>query len=99
MTSYEQMRTEDRRLVILLLLAESDGYCCNEFLLQRLLEQRGHMISDDRLRTDLGWLREQGLLTIKEIEGTQIATINRRGVEASEGRSTIAGITRPRPGG
>lgn len=98
MKNYEQALAEDRRLVILLILAASDGYRCNEFLLQTLLEQRGHMVSDDRLRTDLGWLEEQGLVTVKDIEGTQIATVNRRGVEVSEGRSAVPGIKRPRPG-
>src|SRR5579872_700927 len=98
MSSFEKWQTEDRRLVILLLLAASEGYCSNEFLLQTLLEQRGHVVSDDRVRTDLSWLQEQGLLTVKEVGETQIATINRRGIEVSEGRATVTGVKRPRPG-
>lgn len=99
MKSYEQALGEDRRLVILLILAASDGYRCNEFLLQTLLEQRGHTVSDDRLRTDLDWLQEQSLLHVEEIAGTRIATATRRGVEVSEGRITTTGVKRPRPGG
>lgn len=98
MSNFDKWQTEDRRLVILLMLAASDGYRCNEFLLQTLLEQRGHFVSDDRLRTDLRWLEEQGLLATEELAGTMIATINRRGVEVSEGRASVPGIKRPRPG-
>src|SRR5690348_2943918 len=98
MKDYAQVQAEDRRLAILLILAESGGYRCNEFLLQTLLEQRGHVVSDDRLRTDLGWLEEQGLLKTEILGEAMIATANRRGVEVSEGRVTVAGVKRPRPG-
>lgn len=98
MKSYEQALAEDRRLVILLILAVSAGYSCNEFLLQTLLEQRGHIVSDDRIRSDLDWLQEQGLVKVEEIADTRIATINRRGIEVSEGRVTASGVKRPRPG-
>ena len=54
--------TEDRRLVVLRVLAESSGYTANEFILQQMLEQFGHVVSIDRVRTDLAWLQEQQML-------------------------------------
>lgn len=99
MSSYEQVKTEDRRLVILLLLKESDGYRCNEFLLNDLLNERGHAVSQDRVRSDLDWLQEQGLLKVQDIHDTRIATINQRGVDVAGGRITVSGVKRPRAGG
>jgi len=98
MSSFDKWQTEDRRLVILIILAKSEGYCCNEILMEQLLEQRGHVVSSDRLRTDLGWLQEQGLIKVKDIEDMQIATVNRRGIEVSQGRVEVAGVKRPLPG-
>ncbi len=99
MSGYEKFQTEDRRLVILRILAESDGYRCNEYLLKQLLEVQGHAVSKDRLRTDLGWLQEQGLLKeLKQIGETTVATLNDRGLDVSNGLTTVAGVKRPAAG-
>ncbi len=98
MNPYEQFQTEDRRLTLLLILSQSEGYRCNEFLLQTLLDQRGHMVSLDRLRADAGWLEEQGLVTGTEIAGTGIVELTARGFDVADGRAAVPGIKRRRPG-
>lgn len=97
-SAYERFQTEDRRLMILMILADSDGYACNEYLLRQILEVQGHAVSKDRLRTDLGWLQEQGFIKVKLIGETDIATINDRGVDVSKGRTIVAGVKRPGAG-
>ena len=60
---------------------------------------RGHDVSQDRVRSDLDWLQEQGLLTVRDIQDSRVATINGRGVDVSAGRTKLTGVKRPRPGG
>ncbi len=88
--------TEDRRLVVLRVLAESSGYTANEFILQQMLEQFGHVVSIDRVRTDLAWLQEQQMLTISDVADVQIAHITARGQDVAAGRTVVPGIKRPR---
>ena len=88
--------TEDRRLVVLRVLAESAGYTANEYILQQMLEQFGHVVSIDRVRTDLAWLQEQQMLTISDVADVQIARITARGQDVAAGRTVAPGIKRPR---
>ena len=87
--------TEDRRLVVLRVLAESGGYTANEFILQQMLEQFGHVVSIDRVRTDLAWLQEQQMLTISDVADVQIARITARGQDVAAGRTVVPGVKRP----
>lgn len=89
---------EDRRLVYLRVLLESPGYAANEFLLQTMVERFGHAASADLVRTDLAWLQEQQLLTVADVGGVQIATLNTRGEDVARGRTTVPGVKRPRAG-
>jgi hypothetical protein len=96
--SYQQHITEDRRLSILLLLAESTGYEANEELLRTLLAQVfAHVVSIDRLRTDIDWLSEQGLVRHRAAGGLRIARLTTRGGDVAAGRATVTGVQRPRP--
>ena len=88
--------TEDRRLVVLRVLAESAGYTANEYILQQMLEQFGHVASIDRIRADLAWLHEQQLLTVSQVADVQIARITARGQDVAAGRTVVPGIKRPR---
>jgi hypothetical protein len=52
--SFQQTLTEDRRLSLLLVLAETPGYRANAFLLRAALaEIYGHSASIDQVKTDL----------------------------------------------
>ena len=89
---------EDRRLVILRVLLESAAFTANEYILQRMLESFGHVVSQDRLRTELAWLREQDLVTVDVAGGVHIAKLTSRGDDVAHGRTTQPGVKRPRAG-
>jgi hypothetical protein len=58
----------------------------------------GHKCSRDIVRTELTWLKEQGLITIEIVgESTYVATITERGVDVASGAATIPGVKRPGP--
>src|SRR3990167_3678355 len=89
---------EDRRLVILRVLLESAAYTANEFLLHSMVERLGHVVSTDRIHTDLAWLHEQGLISVDDVAGVRIARLLARGEDAARGRATGPGVKRPRGG-
>lgn len=89
---------EDRRLVILRVLLESAAFTANEFILQRMLEALGHVVSIDRVRSDMAWLSEQGLITVDTVGGVQIAKLTGRGDDVANGRAVQPGVKRPRAG-
>ena len=82
----------DRRLRILVFVNSSTGRTINSAVLQDLLEQTGHIISADLLRTELAWLEEQGLLLRHEFDDLIVVKITERGVDAACGRTIIPGI-------
>jgi len=98
MKTLEQTFTEDRRLVILRILLESDGYRANEFILQSMLERFGHTISADLVRTELAWLAEQGLIAVDVVADVRIGQLLGRGEDAARGRVEVPGVKRPRAG-
>lgn len=97
MSTYAQHIEEDRRLTILLLLKEAAGYEANQFLLQSALDGFGHVVSMDRLRADLAWLAEQGLVSVTCIATVEIAKLTGRGLDVAQGRAAHPGVKRPRP--
>lgn len=99
MMTFAELLTEDMRLVVLKALAEDAGYEHNENILQTILDQFGHRISRDRLRTELAWLEEQGLVQVREVMDCRIAALTGRGADVAAGAATIPGVKRPRPRG
>lgn len=97
--SYEEIVASDQRLVLLQVLEENVDYAHNETVLQRALEAMGHSISSDRLRTELAWLSEQGLITVENLAGLQVAKLTNRGEDVALGHARVPGSARPRPGG
>lgn len=95
--SYSEFVCEDRRLVILRVLAESPEYTSNEYVLNDALKNYGHAIGFDRLRQDLAWLAEQGLLLLRQLPEIQVVTITTRGNDVAYGRSIVPGVKRPKP--
>lgn len=89
---------EDRRLSLLLVLAETPGYSANAFLLRDAVGQiYGHNTSIDQVRTDVAWLAEQGLLTARTVGEVTLATLTTRGADVAAGRATQPGVKRPMP--
>ena len=90
---------EYRRLVILQRLDDEPRRTANEILIAMLLRRLGVGASEDRLRTDLVWLAEQGAVRVEDVGGVLIATLTARGSEAARGETRIPGVARPGPDG
>ena len=96
--SYPDSVAADVRLHLLELLAGAAEYTGNEVSLQSQLSSAfGHSTSRDRMRTELTWLDEQGLITLQRPGGVYLATLTERGYDVSRGASQAPGIARPRP--
>ncbi len=93
-----ELQNAEIRLTILQLLAQDPGYDLNETILGKLVNEFGYQQSHDSLRTQLAWLREQGMITVKTVaDYLQVAKLTDRGNDTAHGRANIPGIARPRP--
>ncbi len=95
--SFAKLVQEDLRLVVLKVLAEDAGYSHNEHVLRAALGSVGHSVSLDRLRTELAWLAEQGLIGIDDTVGVQVARLTARGLDVASGATVVPGVKRPAP--
>jgi hypothetical protein len=96
--SFSELVTADIRRSLLLALAGDAGYSHNEAVLQSALDYYGHSVSRDRIRTELTWLEEQGLITLRDAAGYMVATLTGRGGDVAAGRVIVPGVKRPGPG-
>ena len=87
---------QDQRLVLLRVLSEMPSYRANSSVLSTLLNQLGHTMTRDQVKTELRWLSEQGLLALEEAGSVIVATLEERGQDVAEGRARVDGIQRPR---
>lgn len=88
---------EDRRLAVLSLLADSHAYQAGAPMLQMVLAGLGHTVALDTVVADLAWLRDAGLLSLREVGTVHIATLIGRGLDVAKGRTQVPGVARPRP--
>lgn len=95
---YADIIRADIRLTILRILNEDAGYSHNESVLKQALALVGHNISGDRVRTELQWLEEQGLVTIGDTAGIMVAGLTDRGQDVATGATVVPGVERPMPG-
>ncbi|CCG07343.1 hypothetical protein [Pararhodospirillum photometricum] len=100
MTLEERVR-EDRRLCVLRLLAEDADYTLNTSILQSALTDLGHGIARDVVESDAAWLEEQGLVSRESLGGGKVIVVRLlgRGLDVAQGKATVPGVKRPRPGG
>ncbi|ELL9329702.1 ArsR family transcriptional regulator [Vibrio fluvialis] len=94
--SFKELLKEDQRLVILRSLHEMAGYEANESIIDSCLDAYGHKISRDMVRNHLAWLEEQGLLTLRDVGGCQVARLTGRGEDVATGQAQVPGVKRPR---
>ncbi len=94
---FDELVTQDIRLVILRLLEEDQNFSLNDSLIQGGLELIGHGVSRDKVRTEIGWLKEQGLVEIKMVGSVTVATLTERGQAIALGRASAPGVKRPGP--
>lgn len=96
-TAYRDRVAEDLRLAILQ-IADAAGSTTNHRILNAELPDVGHIVGADRLRTELAWLSEQGLMDLGDPDSAYIvATLTERGTDAAHGRITVPGVRRPAP--
>lgn len=95
--SYEETVQAHLRVTLLRLLSEDPGYTLNDSILTDLTENYGFTPSRDRVRTELSWLAEQGLVTLDTEPGITIATLTQRGEDVARGRAMTPGVKRPSP--
>lgn len=88
----------DRRLAILRVLRESNGYSASDALLRMMLEQLGHRAGMDAVQADLAWLRDAGLLSLSVVGGVYLAALTARGEDVALGRTQVPGVAHLIPG-
>lgn len=100
MTSFRDVATADLRLTVLRLLSEAQGYELNGSILRLALEDYGHRVGFDRLKSELVWLEDQGLLKLQSIAAgaMQVARLTQQGLDVSKGAARVPGVARPEPG-
>jgi Fe2+ or Zn2+ uptake regulation protein len=92
--SFAEMINEDRRITMLRAIESADG-ALNEALLTKIVNDFGIRTSRDQIRTELNWLKEQGLIDIDDIADLYIAKLNHRGLDVAQGHVRVPGIARP----
>lgn len=97
--SYADFEAGHRKLAILRLLAEDAGYSANDSVIRAAIQPLGFTVSRDRVRTDLAWLAEQGLVTIEDIAHLKVAKLTERGGDVASGAARVDGVERPSPRG
>lgn len=95
---FEERIAEDRRLMILFLLKASQCYEASAPMITAMLGDLGHVVSQEQLCADFAWLKEEGLVTSREIAGVlQLAELTLRGLETAIGIVATPGVRRPSP--
>lgn len=98
MTEYLNYLSEHIRRQTLEILEQDATYAHNEAVLHSALAAVGHRVSRDRLRGELDWLAEQGLITLETAGSVRIASLTARGEDVALGRVRVSGVARRLPG-
>ncbi|NEX47616.1 VpaChn25_0724 family phage protein [Pseudotabrizicola algicola] len=99
MTDYLAFNSRHRRLAILRFLEAIPTYTSNVSILTDVLnsDRIGIDTTRDQATTELGWLAENGFVTLGGSSDFRVATATARGVEIATGRATHPDIQRPSP--
>ncbi|WP_242415070.1 ArsR family transcriptional regulator [Sphingomonas panni] len=86
------------RLAVLRALAEAVQHTANDSVLSMVMDTLGLPVTRDQLRTQLGWLEEQGLIRLaRPTDNLLVASLRERGADVAIGRAHVEGIQRPSP--
>ncbi|MFN4017108.1 MAG: hypothetical protein ACK4JB_17350 [Reyranella sp.] len=94
---YADTLRRHRRLAILRILTEAPEYSANESLLMHVLTGLRITSTRDQIRTDLGWLADQGFVSTATIFDLMTATITEAGGDIAAGRRVHPDIEKPSP--
>lgn len=94
--TFKDALREARRLTLLRLLHESNGYLSNSSVLHAGLHHLGVSSTRDDVLTDLTWLRDQDLIELTEAaEGVYVVKLRSRGQDVATGNAVVPGVSRP----
>ncbi|ARU87107.1 hypothetical protein [Pseudomonas sp. M30-35] len=96
-TPFSDFLRQDQRLVMLRILSEVPQYRANSSVIASLLGEFGHHPSRDQVKTELVWLGDQGLVKVEDIGSVLVVTLIERGADVAAGRSSVPGVSKPRP--
>jgi Fe2+ or Zn2+ uptake regulation protein len=93
--SLDRIMTEQRRLMILKLLAKPGSL--NSSILTNALRQIGSPCDHDTVLNTLGWLASERLIVLEPIDGmrSMLARLTADGQEVQAGRMIRAGVSLP----
>lgn len=95
--SYADTLRRHRRLTILRALAGAPGYSANESVVATICDQWRVTGTRDQVRTELGWLADQGFVANETIGDYLIATITQAGLDVATGRRIHPDVEKPAP--
>lgn len=90
--TFAQKLSEERRSALLSTLATMPGYRANERLLHDVVSDAGLPCSRDQVRSDMAWLRDQGLITLQDLAGVYVAQITQPGMDVASDRVKVPGV-------
>lgn len=95
---YSDHHTAHLRITLLRFLAGQAAYKGNSSLLCDGADAVGFSTTRDRVKTELAWLAEQGLVKTSVSEtGLMIAVLTERGLDVSAGKVRVPGVKAPGP--
>ena len=86
-----------RRLAILRALNSAPEYSANESMLMDVMTALRITSTRDQVRTDLGWLADQGFITTTTIFDLMTATVTEAGADIATGRRIHPDVEKPSP--
>jgi len=92
--SLASIQNKHYRLSILRAL-DALNYTSNDSIIKDSCARFGNQMSTDQVKTQLGWLAEQGLVTLERQSNYVIATLTSRGQDVAQGISFVDGVQRP----
>lgn len=96
--TYRDTFAEHVRLCILRLLSEAAEYEANNSIIADAVCEFGLNASRDFVNTQLTWLEEQGLITLRRVTpAIAVAQLKKRGLDVAGGRAGVPGVKKRGP--
>jgi Fe2+ or Zn2+ uptake regulation protein len=96
--SLVDIKNEHQRRSILNALSAMVGFGANHSMVRDTCASFGVEMSNDTIKTQLYWLEEQGLVSVKTQGNYLIAELKSRGQDVVNGLTFVPGIKRPSAG-
>lgn len=97
MAKFQEHFDKNLRLNLLQILAGAPNYAANLRVLNVAVVSLGFQISQDKINSEIDWLREQSFVVVDDNSGVRVAKITQRGLDVANGLSTNSGVEAPAP--